>query len=141
MANGDFLFLDVAGPPCFTLSQPNERWFSVRPDKDIENRIYDFFMNRLESDEDAFHDLAIVGQMELLAVVCASHNWEYREMDDDDWIPWMRYLNSCILQEPLEENGQFSGLLVSSLKLTPLISGKHSEIQQSSGRPNFLIAS
>ncbi|KAG8902577.1 hypothetical protein FRC00_001370 [Tulasnella sp. 408] len=116
VASGDFLFLDVAKPPCFALSQHNERWFCVHPNKEIESRIYRFLMNRLETNEDAFHDLAIIGQMELLAVICAAHSWKAREMGETDWISWMLYLNSCILREPPGDDGQISGTQQSSMR-------------------------
>ncbi|KAG9040641.1 hypothetical protein FS837_000370, partial [Tulasnella sp. UAMH 9824] len=116
VASGDFLFLDLARPPCFSLSQPNDTWFSMHPNRDIESRIYKFLVNRLETNREAFHDLAIVGQMELLAVICASHNWKSRQMSETYWISWMRYLNSCILQEPPGDNGKISVIEESSAR-------------------------
>lgn len=134
VASGDFLFLDVAKPPCFALSQLNDRWFTVHPNKNIESRIYQFLVNRLETNKDAFHDLALIGKMELLAVICASHNWTSREMGETDWISWMRYLNSCILQDPPADHGQFSRMILSGRSLTPLIVDGKSEASQSSGK-------
>ncbi|KAG8927117.1 hypothetical protein FRC01_008002 [Tulasnella sp. 417] len=101
---------------------PNARWFSVHPNKEIESRIYQFLMNRLEANQAAFHDLAIVGQMELLTVICASHNWEFREMGETDWLSWMRYLNSCILQEPPGDDGQISDTQQSSASALDMVS-------------------
>ncbi|KAG8922428.1 hypothetical protein FRC01_014053 [Tulasnella sp. 417] len=106
VASGDFLFLDLDGPPCFSLSNPNKRWFSAHPNTDIETRVYKFLLIRLKSDEEAFDKLSVIGQMELLTAICTLHNWGSKKMAEEKWIRWMSYLNSCVFPERVSENDQ-----------------------------------
>ncbi|KAG8958279.1 hypothetical protein FRC00_002881 [Tulasnella sp. 408] len=95
---GDFLFLDLEKAPCFALSNSNNRWFRAVPDAVMEVRLSTFFSRRLEIDPETFHDMPIVGHMELLTVVCALHRWPGRAMANEEWIAWLESLRASILR-------------------------------------------
>ncbi|KAG8932303.1 hypothetical protein FRC01_014616 [Tulasnella sp. 417] len=126
VAAGDFLFLDLDKPPCFSLSNPNKRWFSAHPNTAIETRVYTFLLKRLESDKEAFENLSTIGQMELLTAVCALHDWGSKRMEEKDWISWMSYLNSCVLPKRVSDDGEDDE--------TQQNSGEDDETQQNSAR-------
>ncbi|KIO23832.1 hypothetical protein M407DRAFT_26760 [Tulasnella calospora MUT 4182] len=104
---GEFMFLSLEKPPCFSLANPQNRWFSASPSKKIEALLSDLFTNDLAQDPTVFHHISIIGQMELLTVVCALHTWQKREMDEETWITWLQRLRDSILEKD-EDNGDQS---------------------------------
>ncbi|KIO17576.1 hypothetical protein M407DRAFT_32743 [Tulasnella calospora MUT 4182] len=97
VVHGEFLFLDLSKPPCFSLSSPSNRWFCAVPNSEMETRLSKFFSTHLEEQPAVFCDMPIIGQMELLTVVCALHTWRAREMAEEEWFGWLESLRSSII--------------------------------------------
>lgn len=95
---GEFLYLNFERPPCFSLSNPANRWFAAVPSEKLENLVWKFFERRLDVETEP-----IVCQMELLTVVFATHNFKIREADEEDtWMAWLELLEASILGLELE---------------------------------------
>ncbi|KAG8965325.1 hypothetical protein FRC00_005353 [Tulasnella sp. 408] len=99
VVSGEFLFLDLDKTPCFSLSSPNSRWFYAVPTAEMEKKLSVFFSRRLEKEPATFHDMPIIGQMELLTVVCALHAWQARSIGHEEWIEWLQSLRSSMVRQ------------------------------------------
>lgn len=106
VVHGEFLFLNLDNVPCFSLSSPNSRWFHAVPSTAMETKLSVFFSERLEKEPATFRDMSIIGQMELLTVVCALHTWQARSIGHEEWIRWLQCLRSSILGLATQDHGQ-----------------------------------